>query len=320
MRIKLVIASFVLQIVLCIILLTNPLALWAAIVLLVLTLFLVGVLINTVVHKKKRMHALHKAVEEFLHEGKEPAFSLKEDGYSVVENDVCELAHLLIKQKESVQQEHRKTIDFIADVSHQLKTPLTSLKLYCEMQHGKHTEKQLLLIERMGKLIYSLLRLQKLRAGAYEMAFLPHDMAALICGVWTELAALYPQKQMQICGDAQGFRCDEYWLSEAIENLLKNACEHTEACGQIRVSIEQTEKSILIAIEDNGGGVPEAELVNLFRRFYRSATQRSGTGLGLAITKTIVEKHHGSIEARNSTHGLCVTMCFPILDGVLAIS
>lgn len=320
MRIKLVVTSFILQIVLCIILLINPSALWLVIFSLVLTLFLVGVLINTVVHKKNRMHALHKAVEEFLHEGKEPAFSLKEDEYSVVENDVCELAHLLIKQKESVQQEHRKTVDFIADVSHQLKTPLTSLKLYCEMQNGKHAEKQLLLIERMEKLIYSLLRLQKLRAGAYEMTFLPHDIASLIDGVWTELEVIYPKKQLQICGDAQGFRCDEYWLSEAIENILKNACEHTQGCGKILVSIEQTDKSLIIAIEDNGGGMPEAELVHLFQRFYRSSTQRSGTGLGLAITKTIVEKHHGSIEARNTSKGLCVTMYFPILDGVLAIS
>lgn len=320
MRVKIIASSLAIQIALGIILLTFPHVLWVAIVLLALTLFLTAALIISVVQRRKRVRALHEAVEKFLHEGKEPTFSLKEDEYSDVENDICELAHLLIKQKESVIQEHKKTADFIADVSHQLKTPLTSLKLYCEMQNGKYAKKQLPLIERMEKLIYSLLRLQKLRAGAYDMTFLPHDIAQLIGGVWSELEVIYPKKQLQISGNALGFRCDEYWLSEAIENILKNACEHTKDCGNILVTIEQTDKSLNIAIEDDGGGMPEAELVHLFRRFYRSSTQRSGTGLGLAITRTIAEKHHGSIEARNTPQGLCITMCFPILDGVLAIS
>jgi signal transduction histidine kinase len=267
----------------------------------------------------RKLAALQQSIEIFTESGREPAFSLRDDEYAELENSIAELAHITAVQREAVQKENRDTTDFIADVSHQLKTPLASLRLYSELQSGPHTEKQLMLIDRMEKLIYSLLRLQKLRAGAYELKFMPHDAGAVIRDVWEELAPLYTKKKFVVSGDSGPLRCDEYWMGEAFKNVIKNACEHTAEDGSIGVVLSRMEKSILLTVEDDGGGVTDEELPRLFRRFYSPPRQKSGTGLGLAITRTIVEKHHGSVSAENTGAGLRVTVCLPLLDGILPI-
>jgi signal transduction histidine kinase len=132
---------------------------------------------------------------------------------------------------------------------------------------------------------------------------------------------MYPEKAFHISGSAT-LRCDSSWLGEACLNVLKNSCEHTLHNGKIMVLLDTSDASITITIEDNRSGVPEEELPGLFRRFSRSyrAAPKGGVGIGLAITKTIVEKHHGTIYAGNTADGLKITMCFPILDGILAIN
>ncbi len=180
---------------------------------------------------------------------------------------------------------------------------------------------RLILIERMEHLISSLLRLEKLRADAFELHFAPHDLSALTAQAWAELRPLYPDKDFRLSGRA-GMRCDAYWIGEALKNILKNSCEHTAPGGRIRVQVEAAEASIAITVEDNGGGIPEEELPRLFQRFYRSsrAAAHGGAGLGLAITRAIVEKHHGTVYAENTPQGgLRITLCFPVLEGVLAV-
>lgn len=270
--------------------------------------------------RRKKLDALRRKIELFMRKGAEPAFSLKDDEYAELENDIAELAHLTSAQREAVQRDNRDAVDFIADVSHQLKTPLASLRLYSELQRGLHTDKQLALIDRMEKLIYSLLRLQKLRAGAYELKFMPHELGSIIREVWEELAPLYPEKRFSMSGESCALRCDEYWMGEAFKNLLKNACEHTAESGAVCVILSRQEKSIIVIVEDDGGGVSEEELPRLFRRFYSPSRQKNGTGLGLAITRAVIEKHHGSVSAENAGKGLRAIMCLPLLDGVLPVS
>ena len=98
-------------------------------------------------------------------------------------------------------------------------------------------------------------------------------------------------------------------------NLLKNACEHTAADGRITVRMEQTDRAFFCTVEDNGGGVAEADLPHLFDRFYRAQDQKqSGAGLGLAIVKEIIYRHHGQITAENTKDGLRFTISIPILN------
>jgi signal transduction histidine kinase len=274
--------------------------------------------------QKKTICELHEQLTDFL-EGRDetPKFSTSDNTFSLLENNVVELENRLLLEHNNRQQEMQKNADFIADISHQLKTPLAALRLYCEMDNdynsSAHTPKQLVLIERMEHLISSLLRLEKLRANIYEMNFALHDFSELAKQVWEELQPLYPEKAFCVTGKVT-MRCDAYWMGEALKNILVNSCRHTPPNGRIQVSLAAADSSITITVEDDGKGIPEEELPKLFHRFYRSSrTQKGGAGIGLAITRTIVERHHGTIFAENTAQGLKITLCFPKLDGILAI-
>ena len=278
-------------------------------------LFVVIALAVKLVLQRKRLRSLSESMEDYLSCGGEPApFSLREDAVAPVENAASELENRIAVLTERLREENVRTSTLTADISHQLKTPLASLRLFVEMDESAHMPEELGQIERMEKLIGSLLRLEKLCADGYAFHFAEQSIRPLIESVWDELHALWPDKQLSIKGDAV-IRCDGKWLGEAFRNLLKNACEHTPAGGQIRVKLEQTEHTFYCSVEDNGGGVWEKDLPHLFERFYCSEDQaQSGSGLGLAIVKEIVYRHHGSVSAENTANGLQIHLEIPIMN------
>lgn len=265
--------------------------------------------------QKKRIAMLAEQMEDYLTGcGKPLSYSLKEDAVAPLENAVAEMENRIEVEKERYRQEACRTSDLTADISHQLKTPLASLRLFVEMDESPHMEQEISQIERMETLIGSLLRLEKLCADGYEFTFSEHDVRPVIERAWSQLCPLWPNKEITITGDAT-LRCDEKWLSEAFQNLLKNACEHTAANGTITIILEQTDRVFFCTVEDNGGGVPEKDLPHLFDRFYRAEGQKqNGAGLGLAIVKEIIYRHHGHIAAENTKHGLKFSISIPILN------
>ena len=240
--------------------------------------------------------------------------ALQEDLLAQLHNGIADTQLALVRAKHLNTEECNRTSQLTADISHQLKTPLTTLRLYTELDDAPHAEAGLEQIQRMENLIQALLRLERLCADGYEFRFAPADAEAIIQEQWQRLRALWPQKKLMIEGTAR-IRCDEKWLGEAVLNLLKNACEHTSENGEIRVQLERTEAAFFCTIEDNGGGVPNEELPKLFRRFYRAEHQnKNGAGIGLAIVKEIIQRHHGNIVAENGQHGLKMIISMPMLD------
>ena len=263
--------------------------------------------------QQKRIRRLAEQMEDYLTgNGKPLSFSLKEDAVAPLESAAAEMENRIEVEKERYQQEARRTSDLTVDISHQLKTPLSSLRLFVEMDESPHMAQEISQIERMETLIGSLLRLEKLCADGYEFTFAEHAVRPMIEQVWSQLRPLWPEKEIILTGDAT-IRCDEKWLSEALLNLLKNACEHTAADGKITVNLEQTDRAFYCTVEDNGGGVSEKDLPHLFERFYRAEGQKqSGAGLGLAIVKEIIFRHHGHITAENIKDGLKFSISIPI--------
>ncbi len=265
--------------------------------------------------QKKRLEKLAEQMEDCLTgRGKPLSFSLREDALAPVENAAAEMENRIEVEKERYRLEARRTSDLTADISHQLKTPLASLRLFVEMDESAHMEQEISQIERMETLIGSLLRLEKLCADGYEFTFAEHAVRPLIENVWNRLRPLWPEKQLTLTGDAT-IRCDEKWLSEAFLNLLKNACEHTGEHGVIVFTLQQSDRTFFCAIEDNGGGVQENDLPHLFERFYRVEGQKqTGAGLGLAIVKEIIYRHHGHITAEHTKEGLRFSISIPFLN------
>lgn len=246
--------------------------------------------------------------------------ALQEDRLAQLHNGIADLQQSLVRTKQLNSEECIRTSQLTADISHQLKTPLTTLRLYTELDNAPHMEASLEQIQRMEDLIQALLRLERLCADGYSFQFVQADAKEIILEQWQSLQTIWPDKQLIIDGEAY-IRCDEKWLGEAFLNLLKNACEHTDVNGMIRVQLERTEAAFFCVIEDNGGGVAPDDLTKLFQRFYRAEHQsRSGSGIGLAIVKEIIHRHHGNITAENGEHGLKMSISMPMLDRNLANS
>lgn len=240
--------------------------------------------------------------------------ALQEDRLAQLQNGICDLQQVIARTKHLNMEECSRTSQLTADISHQLKTPLTTLRLYTELDNAPHMEASLEQIQRMENLIQALLRLERLCADGYAFHFVPADAEIIIQEQWQSLHAIWPEKKLIIEGSAR-IRCDANWLGEAFLNLLKNACEHSDDDGKIRVLLERTEAAFFCIIEDDGGGVDPTELPKLFERFYHAGHHsKNGAGIGLAIVKEIVQRHHGTVIAENGTKGLKMTISMPMLD------
>ncbi len=287
---------------------------WISIVLMGAVIAVLGALLLL---RRKRIASLRAALEDYLKTGAPFPYSLREGDLALLQNEISGLIGRLELEKQRAKEVDRKNAAFAADVSHQLKTPLAGLRLYCELdaQNGSaNAEKELRLIEKTERLVAELLKLQRLRADGFGFQLEDAALESVAEETFAAFRPLYPPKRFALTGAAV-LRCDRAWLGEALSNIVKNACEHTPEDGRIEARIEDGVESVVLTLEDNGGGVPAAELPHLFERFYKAKNASpDSTGLGLAITREIVEKHHGTVTAENTGEGLLLTLCFPKID------
>ncbi len=291
-----------------------PFLICITIILIVATLILI--ILN--VRKNKQINNLKENIESFIEGGEKAEYSTADSNFSRLQNAVAELENLLLLEKSNSESQAKSNADFVADISHQLKTPLAGLRLYCEMEQGStptaYTEKELQLIAKMESLVFNLLKLEKIKSDAYTMDFTEHSLDEIVAEIVGNFKPMFPQKEFEINGTAE-FRFDKEWMVEAIGNIIKNACEHTDDNGKITVFVSKSEGSVTLVIEDNGGGVPKEQLPLLFNRFYRADNAApESAGIGLAISKAIFEKHHATVTAENCKDGLKITACFPIIN------
>ncbi len=203
--------------------------------------------------------------------------------------------------------------DTISDISHQLKTPLAALNIYNGLLQGEAeglpaiqefvalSEQEL---DRMETLVQNLLKITKLDAGFLVLEKRTENVADMMRDIELHFAyrAGQEQKEMVLSGpDNLSLFCDRDWLTEAIDNIVKNALDHTGKGDSIRMEWRKLASVVQVTVKDNGSGIHPEDLHHIFKRFYRSrfSQDTQGVGLGLPLAKAIVEAHNGTIEVHS---------------------
>ncbi|HEX7336194.1 MAG TPA: ATP-binding protein [Gemmatimonadales bacterium] len=220
--------------------------------------------------------------------------------------------------------------DFVANVSHELKTPLTSISGYAETllsdKPDSETARRFLgtildNARRMQRLVDDLLDLARIESGRWQPQLEPVDVATAALESWTELADRAASKGVSFGVDigtgAETLVADSDALHQVLTNLFDNSLRYSSPGGKIVCRSRMAEGGLDISVTDNGSGISHEHLPRIFERFYRADPSRSreegGTGLGLAIVKHLVEAHGGSVSAvSDRQRGTTVTCWFPL--------
>ena len=215
----------------------------------------------------------------------------------------------------------------ISDISHQLKTPLAALNIYNGLLQDEDIEVSSVKefaglseqeLDRIETLVQSLLKITRLDAGAIVLEKNAENVADMMRDIELHFAYRARQEKKEIIlsgSDHLSLFCDRDWLNEAIDNIVKNAFDHTESGATIRVAWKELPSGVQIVITDNGCGIHPEDIHHIFKRFYRSRFSKDtqGIGLGLPLAKAIIEAHGGLIEVESELGiGTSFIMNFPI--------
>ncbi len=220
--------------------------------------------------------------------------------------------------------------DFIANLSHELKTPLTAIRGYSETlleesaPSAEETRKQLEIIFRhsaeLGHLVENLLNLSRIESGKEEVLLERIALRPFVDRLLERFGAQAKVKGIELSNEisesAPNLHADPTKLNQMLGNLVDNALKYTPAGGKVQIRQRTNSGNYQIEVEDNGPGIPPADQERIFERFYRVDKARSrdsgGAGLGLAIVKHLAELHGGRVSVDSSGRGSCFRLTLPV--------
>lgn len=263
-----------------------------------------------------RISAISGQIDQILHGEKINIMQdCKEGDISILAVQINKMVRRLQEQADKLSDDKVLMADYMADISHQIKTPLTSIRLILTLLQGDDLTqvKRLELVQELSQLanrvewlVYALLRMSKLDAGTITLKKENILISDLIKRAYSTLAIPLELRDIRFCYEIDSSIAmigDMAWMTEAIENVLKNCMEHTPKNGEIRVSATETPLFTRIYIEDTGKGIDMKDLPHIFERFYRGKHSDSqSVGIGLALSKRIIVSQNGAIQAGNR-HG-----------------
>lgn len=238
----------------------------------------------------------------------------EEGEFSILYNQLNLLVNRLIENMEKLKNEKEFLKNIISDISHQLKTPLSSIIMLNELMISKDdmdeetkmkflnkTSEQL---TRMEWLIINLLKIARVEAGAINYKMKNQPLIITINKAFSPLKEKAKAKKQNVIIEEKRdvyLNHDSDWMTEAIGNIIKNAIEHTEEYGTISIEIKESPLLVSIIIKDNGNGIKKEELPHIFERFYKGKHEVKpiSIGIGLTLSKSIIESNGGSISVKS---------------------
>lgn len=285
----------------------------AAVIVLVVSVLLIG---TTLLFTRWRYRELDK-LSGYLQRISNGDYRLDvRDNYegelSILKSQIYKVTKMLAGQGASLHEDKAKLTDAISDISHQLKTPLTSMMVMVELlrdnrledvQRERFTRNLQVQLERMEWLVSSLLKLSKIDAGTIIFKKELHSVDSLVRTAVEPL--LIPMdikmQHFSISGDEQAtFTGDLNWTVEALINILKNCVEHTSEGGDISIRFSENALFTEVTISDTGAGISREDLPYIFKRFYKgkNASDES-VGIGLAMAHSIITSQQGDVEVKS---------------------
>lgn len=233
-----------------------------------------------------------------------------EDELNKLKNELYKITVMLKEEAENSKKQKEALADSVSDISHQLKTPLTSILIMLdnlsqsnnmdEITREKFINEIARQIESMNWLVISLLKLSKLDAGVIEFQNEKINIKEMIKEIISNLEIISEIKnvKIKISSNKETYFIGDYnWNKEAIQNIIKNAIEHTKENTEVDINIEENDVYTSISIADNGEGISNEDLKHIFDRFYKSKNSAENSfGIGLSLSKSIIEKQNGYIQ------------------------
>ncbi len=290
------------------------------IAILLIFVFLIGLIIFLL----RKNHALKKDIYDFTHKldkslnillnGRKLDNSIceQDDLWGTVYDKLYRISNLHTRKNQEITSEKENLKELVSDISHQIKTPLSNIKLYLEMLTDEtalteNTET----IEKMGKqvgkldfLFQSMIKMSRLETGTIKIQKKRNAISDTLAAAIGAAIPKADKKNIQIhveYDETHRLNHDIKWTGEAIFNILDNAVKYTESGGFIWISVEQGEIFTKISIKDTGKGIPLERHGTIFNRFYREPEvhDNEGVGIGLYLAREIVSMQNGYIEVQS---------------------
>lgn len=281
-------------------------------------LALTGCYLAVTKNRYKRLSRLAADIDLILHrERKIDLDEYREGELAVLANEIQKVLSRLVEQSDSLQKEKVYLSDSLADISHQLKTPLTSLQLLMMRLSGEQKEEErsrlctegAMLLDRVDWLVNGLLKIAKIDAKTVVFAKEYVDVKMLAEQALNPLRIPLELREQTVVlsmqeGKTPGFTGDMAWSMEALGNILKNCMEHTPKGGTIQIHARENHLYTELSVEDNGSGIAPEDLPHLFERFYKGkGSANDSVGIGLALARMIIKEQNGTLKAENRREG-----------------
>lgn len=261
-------------------------------------------------NQNKTIEAAEEQITDYISGNRDARIECNDEGeLNKLFHKINSLASVLNAHAENEAQSKEFLKNTISDISHQLKTPLAALNIYNGIMQDEAenpeikeftelTEQEL---DRIETLVQNLLKITKLDAGTIRIEKKEENVSEMMNDIKNHFLfrARQEGKQISLSGNSTvTLMCDKGWLIQAIENIVKNALDHTEQGEQINIEWNSLPSVLQITVKDNGSGIHPEDIHHIFKRFYRSRFSKDtqGIGLGLPLAKAIIEAHNGSIE------------------------
>lgn len=275
------------------------------------------IILIIIIYNKKEKAKINK-ITNYLKELNNHQYSLaiednQEEDLSLLKNEIYKTAITLNEQTLLLKKDKESLKDSLSDISHQLKTPLTSINLMIDtLRHQDNlssTERRELLnnihrkITNTNFLVHSLLKLSKFDANTIEFNRQNNSLSKILKEVLDNLSTLSDLKDIKI--NIKGSKdislyCDYKWEVEALTNIIKNCIEHSNNSSKIDITYQKNDIFTKIIIQDNGCGISKKDLPHIFDRFYKAQnSSKDSIGIGLSLAKTIIEKDNGYITVES---------------------